>query len=44
MWTLGRGLGDEFTPDTRSAWAKVYGALAGAMPSCGRPNSAARQS
>lgn len=31
MWTLQRGLGDEFTPDVRSAWAKVYGVLAGTM-------------
>jgi hemoglobin-like flavoprotein len=31
MWTLERGLGDEFTPDVRSAWAKVYGVLAGTM-------------
>jgi hemoglobin-like flavoprotein len=31
MWTLERGLGDAFTPDVRSAWAKVYGVLAGTM-------------
>ena len=31
MWTLERGLGDEFTPQVRSAWAKVYGVLAGTM-------------
>ena len=31
MWTLERGLGDAFTPEVRSAWAKVYGMLAGTM-------------
>jgi hemoglobin-like flavoprotein len=31
MWTLERGLGDAFTPPVRSAWAKVYGVLAGTM-------------
>ena len=33
MWTLERGLGDAFTPEVRSAWAKVYGVLAGTMQS-----------
>jgi hemoglobin-like flavoprotein len=31
MWTLERGLGAAFTADVRSAWAKVYGILAGTM-------------
>jgi hemoglobin-like flavoprotein len=31
MWTLERGLGDAFTSEVRSAWAKVYGVLAGTM-------------
>ena len=31
LWTLGQGLGDEFTPDTKAAWAKAYGVLSGAM-------------
>jgi nitric oxide dioxygenase len=31
MWTLDRGLGEGFTPEVRSAWAKVYGVLAGTM-------------
>jgi hemoglobin-like flavoprotein len=31
MSTLERSLGDAFTPDVRSAWAKVYGVLAGTM-------------
>jgi len=29
--TLGQGLGDRFTPDTRQAWTQVYGRLAQAM-------------
>lgn len=31
LWTLGQGLGDDFTPDTKDAWAKVYGVLADTM-------------
>jgi hemoglobin-like flavoprotein len=31
LWTLGQGLGDEFTPETRDAWAAAYGILASAM-------------
>jgi hemoglobin-like flavoprotein len=31
MWTLERGLADAFTPEVRSAWAKVYAMLAGTM-------------
>ena len=31
MWTLERGLADAFTPEVRSAWAKVYAVLAGTM-------------
>ena len=30
-WTLERGLGEGFTPEMRSAWAKVYGVLAATM-------------
>ena len=30
-WTLARGLGDGFTANTRAAWTKVYGVLAGTM-------------
>ncbi len=33
MWTLEQGLGGKFTPEVRSAWAKVYGILAGTMQS-----------
>jgi hemoglobin-like flavoprotein len=31
LWTLGAGLGDAFTEDTKEAWAAVYGVLADTM-------------
>ncbi len=31
LWTLERGLGADFTPATKAAWAKVYGVLAETM-------------
>ena len=31
LWTLEQGLGPAFTPDTREAWATVYGILASTM-------------
>jgi hemoglobin-like flavoprotein len=31
LWTLERGLGDEFSPAIRDAWVKVYGVLAATM-------------
>lgn len=31
LWTLEKGLGPEFTPETRAAWAKVYWLLAETM-------------
>jgi hemoglobin-like flavoprotein len=31
LWTLERGLGDTFTPETRSAWVAVYTLLATTM-------------
>ena len=33
IWTLRKGLGDDFTPATEAAWAEVYATLAGAMKS-----------
>jgi len=33
LWTLDQGLGDAFTPDVETAWATVYGLLAGTMKS-----------
>ena len=31
LWTLERGLGQDFTPEARSAWANVYQVLAATM-------------
>jgi len=31
LWTLEKGLGDAFTPDTKEAWATVYGVLSSTM-------------
>jgi hemoglobin-like flavoprotein len=31
LWTLGKGLGAEFTPEVKDAWATVYGVLATTM-------------
>ena len=29
LWTLDQGLGQDFTPEVKEAWTKVYGILAG---------------
>lgn len=31
LWTLEKGLGDQFTPAVKEAWTSAYGALSGAM-------------
>jgi len=31
LWTLEKGLSDDFTPATRAAWTAAYGVLSGAM-------------
>ena len=31
IWTLGKGLGEHFTPDVQTAWAEAYDTLASAM-------------
>ena len=31
LWTLDQGLGADFTPDVRNAWATAYGLLSSAM-------------
>jgi hemoglobin-like flavoprotein len=31
IWTLRKGLGDDFTPELEAAWVEVYTTLAGAM-------------
>jgi hemoglobin-like flavoprotein len=33
IWTLRKGLGDDFTQEVEAAWAEVYAALAGVMKS-----------
>jgi hemoglobin-like flavoprotein len=33
LWTLGKGLGEAFTPDVEAAWTNVYATLASAMQS-----------
>jgi hemoglobin-like flavoprotein len=41
LWTLGRGLGDAFTPETKEAWVVVYGVLATTMKDAARASKAA---
>lgn len=36
LWTLEKGLGEAFTPDTKEAWATVYGLLATTMKTAAR--------
>jgi hemoglobin-like flavoprotein len=31
LWTLDKGLGDDFTPEVKSAWVEVYSTLAETM-------------
>lgn len=31
LWTLDKGLGEQFTPSVKAAWTDAYGALAGVM-------------
>jgi hemoglobin-like flavoprotein len=33
LWTLEKGLGPDFTPETKAAWTEAYTALAGVMSS-----------
>ena len=41
LWTLEKGLGAAFTPETREAWATVYGLLATVMKEAAREAIAA---
>jgi hemoglobin-like flavoprotein len=41
LWTLEKGLGGAFTPDTKEAWATVYGILATTMQNSAREALAA---
>jgi len=41
LWTLEKGLGDAFTPETKEAWATVYGLIAATMQQAAREALAA---
>ena len=41
IWTLGVGLGDDFTDDVKQAWVAVYGVLATTMKDAAAKNVAA---
>jgi hemoglobin-like flavoprotein len=41
LWTLAQGLGEAFTPETRTAWARVYGLLADTMKTAAAEAAAA---
>lgn len=36
LWTLRKGLGEDFTPDVEAAWTNVYATLASAMQNASR--------
>ena len=40
LWTLEKGLGAEFTAETKEAWAEAYGALSGEMIKAAYPSPA----
>jgi len=39
LWTLGRGLGEAFTPEMREAWVEVYAMVACIMKTTAYPRS-----
>lgn len=41
LYTLGKGLGDDFTPETEAAWTETYGLLAGVMKDAQKEAAAA---
>ena len=41
LWTLGRGLGDDFTPDVEEAWTEAYTVLSSTMIEAAENKSAA---
>ncbi len=41
LWTLEQGLGSAFTPDARTAWATLYGAVAKIMRDAVKPGATA---
>ncbi len=40
LWTLETGLGDDFTPEVKEAWATVYGVLADTMKAAAKDAAA----
>jgi nitric oxide dioxygenase len=40
LWTLEKGLGSAFTPEARTAWATLYGAVAKIMRDAVKPEAA----
>lgn len=40
LWTLEKGLGDDFTPDVSDAWATCYGILADTMKAASKAAAA----
>jgi hemoglobin-like flavoprotein len=43
LWTLEKGLGDEFTPPLKAAWTETYMTLAGVMQSAAAGASAPKR-
>jgi hemoglobin-like flavoprotein len=44
LWTLHKGLGDDFTPETKEAWTVVYGVLSTTMKDAARTKAAGANS
>ena len=44
LWTLQKGLGDDFTPETKEAWTVVYGVLSTTMKDAARAKAAGANS
>jgi nitric oxide dioxygenase len=40
LWTLGQGLGADFTPKVEAAWTSAYATLSGVMIAAAYPNNA----
>lgn len=43
IWTLRKGLGDDFDEATETAWAEAYGTLSGAMIAAAYPQASAAE-
>ncbi len=40
LWTLEKGLGDDFTPEVKAAWTALYGTVSGIMIGAGKRSAA----